>query len=152
MGDDRSRFCGQCNLNVYNLSSMTRAEAEDFIAKSEGRVCIRYYRRKDGSIITQNCPVGLRALKRRLSYVATAIVSALLTFIAGLGLHYRLRLDSNPRVLPVAIGSDQNVAEPAVMGQLPDFAVRPEPISIPPIKPVPVAVMGRIVVRPSPKR
>jgi hypothetical protein len=70
LGNDRSRFCGQCNLNVYNLSAMSRSEAEDFIARSEGRVCIRYYRRKDGTIITENCPVGLRRLKKRMSQIA----------------------------------------------------------------------------------
>jgi hypothetical protein len=88
LGNDRSRFCGQCNLNVYNLSAMSRSEAEDFIARSEGRVCIRYYRRKDGTIITENCPVGLRKLKRRMSQVAAALVSAILTFLAGLGFFF----------------------------------------------------------------
>jgi hypothetical protein len=31
IGDDRMRFCNQCNLNVYNISAMTKAEAESFI-------------------------------------------------------------------------------------------------------------------------
>jgi hypothetical protein len=84
-GDERKRFCGQCQLNVYNLSEMTRSEAETLVARSEGRLCVRYYRRRDGSIITQNCPVGLRAIKRRLSRVANAIGSTVLTFFAGMG-------------------------------------------------------------------
>jgi hypothetical protein len=90
LGNDRSRFCGQCNLNVYNLSAMSRSEAEEFIARSEGRVCIRYYRRKDGSIITENCPVGLRALKKRMSQIAAALASAILTFLTGLGFFFAL--------------------------------------------------------------
>ena len=28
---ERFRFCSQCNLNVYNLSGMTRREAESLI-------------------------------------------------------------------------------------------------------------------------
>ncbi len=84
-GDERVRFCGQCKLNVYNLSEMTRVDAELLVGRSEGRLCIRYYQRRDGSIITQNCPVGLRAIKRRLSRVASAIASTLLTFLAGIG-------------------------------------------------------------------
>ena len=28
IGSERMRFCGECNLNVYNLSGMTRSEAE----------------------------------------------------------------------------------------------------------------------------
>ena len=85
-GNDRVRFCGECQLNVYNLSEMPRADAERLVGHAEGRLCVRYYQRKDGSIITQNCPVGLRALKRRVSRIATAISSVLLSFLAGAGI------------------------------------------------------------------
>src|SRR5215467_11855455 len=84
-GNEQVRFCAQCKLNVYNLSEMTKADAELLIARAEDRLCVRYYRRRDGSILTQNCPVGLRAIKRRLSRVASAVGSALVTFFAGLG-------------------------------------------------------------------
>jgi hypothetical protein len=84
VGTERVRFCGQCNLNVYNLSAMTRGDAERLIAETEGRLCVRYYRRADGTILTKNCPVGLRALKRRLSRIATVTASAVLTFFAGI--------------------------------------------------------------------
>ena len=87
IGNDRSRFCGHCSLNVYNLSSMSRAEAESLIARSEGRLCVRFFRRADGSILTENCPVGLRALRRRVSYLSKAFASTLLTFFAGLGIY-----------------------------------------------------------------
>ena len=86
-GNERVRFCGQCQLNVYNLSDMSKADAERLIGQAEGRLCIRYYRRRDGSIITTNCPVGLRALKRRLSRVATAVASSILSFFAGIGIY-----------------------------------------------------------------
>jgi hypothetical protein len=90
IGNDRARFCSQCNLNVYNLSSMSRSEAEHFISTGEGRICIRYYRRRDGSIITRNCPVGLQAIKRRMSAVARAVCSAVLTFLTAVGLYETL--------------------------------------------------------------
>jgi len=83
IGDERVRFCGQCELNVYNLSAMTRTQAENLIAGTERRLCIRYYRRRDGSIITQDCPVGLRALKQRISRVRRAVLGALLGFFTG---------------------------------------------------------------------
>ena len=86
-GNERVRFCEQCQLNVYNLSEVSRAEAEELIGRADGRLCVRYYRRKDGSILTQNCPVGLRRLKRRLSRVATAIGSSVLSFMAGVGFY-----------------------------------------------------------------
>ena len=87
IGSERMRFCGQCSLNVYNLSRMTRSEAESLIAQNEGRLCVRFYRRRDGSIITKDCPVGLRAIRRRVSYVAKAIGSMVLGLFAGLGVH-----------------------------------------------------------------
>jgi hypothetical protein len=85
LGGDRVRFCGQCELNVYNLSAMSRLEAESLIARTEGRLCVRFYRRKDGSVITQDCPVGLRALKRRASRIKRAVAASVLGFFAGLG-------------------------------------------------------------------
>jgi hypothetical protein len=87
IGSDRVRFCGQCSLNVYNLSGLTRSDAETLIAGTEGRLCVRFYRRSDGSIITKDCPVGLRAIRRRVSYVARAISSMVLGLFAGLGVH-----------------------------------------------------------------
>ena len=87
IGDERVRFCGQCSLNVYNLSSMTRSDAGSLIARTEGRLCVRFYRRRDGSIITRDCPVGLRAIRRRVSSVAMAIGSMVLGLFAGLGIH-----------------------------------------------------------------
>lgn len=87
IGSERVRFCGQCSLNVYNLSAMTRSDAESLIARTEGRLCIRFYRRRDGSIITDDCPVGLRAIRRRVSYIARAIGSMVLGLFAGLGVH-----------------------------------------------------------------
>lgn len=87
IGNERVRFCSQCSLNVYNLSSMTRADAESLIARTEGRLCVRFYRRYDGSIITKDCPVGLRAIRRRLSYVGKAISSTVIGLLAGLGVY-----------------------------------------------------------------
>jgi hypothetical protein len=83
IGDERVRFCSQCELNVFNLSAITRAEAEHLIAGAESRLCVRFYRRRDGSIITQDCPVGLRALKLRASRIRKALAAALFGFFAG---------------------------------------------------------------------
>ncbi|MCA1815382.1 MAG: hypothetical protein LC746_03045 [Acidobacteria bacterium] len=85
-GDERVRFCDQCSLNVYNLSGLTRREAEKLLTSAEGRLCVRFYRRADGTILTNSCPVGLRAIKRRVSRVATAILSAVVSFFTGLGI------------------------------------------------------------------
>src|SRR3954470_12037102 len=91
VGDERMRYCGQCSLHVYNLSGMTKREAETLVANAEGRLCIRYYRRADGSILTRNCPVGLRAVKQRVTRIAGAALSAVLGFFAGVGLNFGVR-------------------------------------------------------------
>ena len=48
-GDDRVRFCDHCQLNVYNISELSRSEAETLIASTEGRLCARLFRRADGT-------------------------------------------------------------------------------------------------------
>jgi hypothetical protein len=127
-GNERVRFCDQCQLNVYNLSEMTRAEAERLIGNSEGRLCIRYYRRRDGSILTQNCPVGLRALKRRMSRIATAIGSTVLSFFAGLGVYGLFGggefNDGRERVMGVMIGQVEMGALPPYQPTMGKIAVR----------------------------
>jgi hypothetical protein len=82
-GDDRVRFCEQCSLRVYNISEMTRTEAEALIAKTEGHICARIYRRFDGTIITRDCPVGLRAIRTRVAKMAGALLTAILTVCAN---------------------------------------------------------------------
>lgn len=83
-GSERKRFCGECKLNVYNLSGMTRREAEDLVQNSEGRLCIKFYKRADGSVITQDCPVGWAKAKQRARILATAAFSLVLSLFGGL--------------------------------------------------------------------
>jgi len=56
-GNERVRHCSQCNLNVFNISDMSHAEAVDLVKQTEGRVCVRYYQRTDGTILTRDCSV-----------------------------------------------------------------------------------------------
>jgi hypothetical protein len=91
-GDQRKRFCSECSLNVYNLSDMTREEAENFLLMSEGRVCVQIFRRNDGTLLTQNCPTGSRVWKNRVSKTVTAALSLCIAFVAGTGL--KLATDS----------------------------------------------------------
>ena len=86
IGTDRKRYCGECKLNVYNISGMTTIEAEQLLTQGEGRLCVRYYRRADGTILTKDCPVGWAKVKERVSRVATAAFSLLMTLFAGIGI------------------------------------------------------------------
>lgn len=76
-GDDRVRYCQACNLNVYNLPAFTENEIRELLSNQQGRLCGRLYQRRDGTVLTQNCPVGLQAVKRRISCFAGAILAVL---------------------------------------------------------------------------
>ena len=54
-GDDRVRFCQACSRSVYNVMAMTSDEVVDLIAAREGRLCMRLYRRADGTVVTADC-------------------------------------------------------------------------------------------------
>jgi len=81
-GDDRSRFCQHCQKHVFNLSAMSRAEAEQLVREKEGRLCGRFYQRRDGRMLTGNCPVGQHRRRSRwvkfcaAGFAAVAILSA----------------------------------------------------------------------------
>jgi hypothetical protein len=84
-GDDRVRFCGRCEKNVYNLSAMTRDQAESLVREKEGRLCVRLYRRQDGTVLTADCPVGVerRRLRQRM-WASVSSVAASVALLAGL--------------------------------------------------------------------
>lgn len=81
-GDDRVRYCELCNLHVYNIARMTRKETAALISRTEGRICARLYRRSDGTIITKDCPIGLRALRRRVVRMAGAVFATIMSLAA----------------------------------------------------------------------
>ncbi|HZW05892.1 MAG TPA: hypothetical protein VFF65_02120 [Phycisphaerales bacterium] len=80
-GDERTRHCAECRLDVHNLSAMTRTEAEAFLRErlggEGGRLCARIYRRADGTVLTADCPVGLAALRARARRGALRVAAAL---------------------------------------------------------------------------
>jgi hypothetical protein len=78
-GDVRVRFCKHCSLHVYTLSAMTRGEAQQLVAEAEGRLCARFYRRADGTVITSDCGGGWRLAAKRLGRWATAATAVLLS-------------------------------------------------------------------------
>jgi hypothetical protein len=70
-GDERARFCKSCEKTVYNLSAMTRKDAETLLAEHGERACVRFYRREDGTVMTADCPVGARKKRvKRTIYTA----------------------------------------------------------------------------------
>jgi hypothetical protein len=73
-GDDRVRACNGCERPVFNLSEMTREEAEAVLATRGLTPCVRFYRRPDGTVMTSDCPTGTRP-RVRLAVVASSFAA-----------------------------------------------------------------------------
>ncbi len=86
-GDERVRFCDACAKNVYNLSALTAKEAEALLLEKEENICVRLYRRSDGTVLTADCPVGAevrRSRNRVAGIVAAASAAVAAVSVAGL--------------------------------------------------------------------
>lgn len=81
-GDEKVRFCQQCRKNVHNLSNMSKKEAAEVIAKSNGKVCAFFSRDAKGKIVTDNCPEFLKATRNKVRDQLANIASGLV--ICGL--------------------------------------------------------------------
>jgi hypothetical protein len=151
-GDARVRFCDACEKQVYNLSAMPRLDAERLITEHEGSVCIRLYRRTDGTVLTADCPVGLRRVRmRRVRRVIFAAAG-----LGALGLFATMQHRPAPEALMGAMEQ-----EPApVMGGTGAVPAPPPPSALPTAAPstagsVPSepghVMMGALAPRPRPK-
>jgi hypothetical protein len=149
-GDDRVRRCGECRLHVYNLSAMTRAEAAEIVRHHEGRLCVRLFRRSDGTLITRpDCRAYLRAARGRglRPFIAALVVVA----VVQLGLRvFGAVLFANLfslRHAPLAMG-----AMPPPVALTPAPTVRAvtalPPPSIEPVAPTGAPISGKPATHP----
>ena len=78
VGDERVRHCGDCRQNVYNIAAFSRREATRLLQERTGRVCLRIFRRPDGTVITDDCRARLRAARKRglLIFAGTLVIVA----------------------------------------------------------------------------
>lgn len=81
-GDNRKRLCNGCSRVVHNISDMTKNEAEEFLTENGTSHCMIFYRRFDGTILTDDCPVGLRKLRDAWRFTTRIAASALAMLIA----------------------------------------------------------------------
>jgi hypothetical protein len=146
-GNNQIRFCEECKLNVYNLSGMTTQAAEQLIRETEGRLCVRYFQRADGTVINQDCPIGLNYLHTkkniRLSRIAVAI-----TLVTIMGV-FTVNAEANKIASPQAIQTEkQNKAPQSVlMGKPAQHPAIMGDIAAPPKQP---ALMGEMALPPKP--
>lgn len=138
-GGGRKRFCGECKLNVYNLSGMTSEEAERLVTNAEGRLCVRFFQRADGSVITADCPVGWARIKQRTRVYATAAFSLVMALLTGV---FFATLFSKPKV---RIGTLAGLATPTPMPLMGAVALPPSSNSNTEQREKPTPVMGNFV-------
>jgi hypothetical protein len=93
-GDEKIRFCVECNKDVYNFSAMTKRQAELLLQKTGGQICARITRDIDGAVITAGSPVGLNLVNLRASKFASAVVTAALSLSSTVAAKPSLTVDS----------------------------------------------------------
>lgn len=120
VGDERRRFCSECQLHVHNSATLTRNEVLDLVRGADERVCMRIVRGADGAPqYLDSCgsaadPRTARGPVRALPRAAGWILAA------GAGLMSACE-DTKPPAKPAAHGGTEVVAG-TVMG-----AVAPAP-------------------------
>ena len=75
-GDDKVRFCGSCTKNVYDISALTADAAVELIRENQGNICIQLYRRNDGTVLTEDCPKGLKRLRQAMIKKTACVVAS----------------------------------------------------------------------------
>ena len=82
-GDERIRRCELCRKDVYNLSGMTRAQAELLLDGSQEKLCVRMVRRADGTVMTSDCTRDRTRALRRAARRSMAFGLAMAAAVAG---------------------------------------------------------------------
>src|ERR1700733_9558028 len=124
-GDDRARACGSCKKTVYNISELTRDEAEALIRDRAGQLCARYYQRLDGTILLADCTIGAQRKRRRRWIVAGATL-LLAGGAAGGAVEYKRMQPVEVRMgaMDLPISENASVADQAVSNVVPDVHIR----------------------------
>jgi len=91
-GDDKRRFCHKCSLFVYDMTVMDENEKLDLIrmVQNKDRVCARIYTRKDGKVLTNDCPIGERVRRayRTVNLAAWLLITGIFTSGLFVGLSW----------------------------------------------------------------
>jgi hypothetical protein len=149
-GSDRVRHCAACAKNVFNLSDMKADEALELVRGTEGRICVRFYRRKDGTMLTSDCPIGLALVARRAKRTALAamamalgVVAALIALFASAPLRRGQQewLDDKRNVVEVTKRTFERTRDELVVPEMPHEAVAGG-LRAPP----PVEEIGKMIV------
>lgn len=130
LGDERVRFCGACAKHVYNISRMQREEALGLIQETEGNVCIRLYRRQDGTVLVDDCPVGLA--QKAAKQVKRLFVASMTLFVTLLAAFWGQPAPTPSTANPSDIMPETDVVEEGVMmGEMEPIVPAKSPVKRP---------------------
>lgn len=146
VGDERVRHCAHCDKDVFNLSAMTREQAEALVIERAGDLCARYYQRHDGTILLKDCAVGVAQKKKRRMIAAGA--AGLLAMGGAAAWFVRSRRVEQVRMGDVAFEPAENV-QMSVHAEALDDVPPPPPLT--PVQPQVVepeihATMGAVAI------
>ena len=98
IGKEQVRFCQHCSLYVHDLSKITRKDALKLVAASKGKLCVRYYRRPDGTVETASQAQPVSLIKRRLSRIAAGAFTATLSLASTAAAQSTTTIERSPLV------------------------------------------------------
>lgn len=103
-GDEEVRFCSHCRLSVHNLTRLTRTQAASLVARSQGRLCVRYEQRpSDERIIFRDEAARGRGVWRRARLLAGTALAALLGLSSAAAQHSAHKSKSCPEGAQIKI-------------------------------------------------
>ena len=135
-GDEQVRHCGQCRQNVYNVASLTRAEAVRLVG---ARACLRIYRRADNTVLTSDCRERLRAARKKglLIFAGTLLIvlwaQICAQFVGMMGL--KRLLGSGGATMGAPVPGEVVMPAPPVTGAPPPMPTLGEPGPVPSPRP-----------------
>lgn len=133
-GGDDIRFCGRCRQNVYNLSEMNETQVRELV---QGPVCVRFFARGDGTVVTRQCSPMLEAARRRMVAMAAGLLPLAAAFWGSVA-WLRGKVQGQAPVAVGAIAPVEIRGMPTIVPPVPDEPPRPvmgEPVAPPPRKP-----------------
>ena len=144
-GDDARRFCESCQLQVHNLSAMSRRDAEQVVQSGRsGRVCVQIQRDHRGRVLTREDFRWGRQLRRKAGFIRRQVLLSLAAgWLSMVGAGCGQRDDSSPGVMrgdvgvsppgmcpPVAGGimvlPEDDAEQPVIGEMMPEPLVEPE--------------------------
>jgi hypothetical protein len=134
-GGEQVRHCGQCRQNVYNVASLTRAEAMRLVG---ARACLRIYRRADNTVLTSDCRERLRAARKKglLIFAGTLLIvlwaQICAQFVGMMGLKRLLGSGGATMGAPVPVPGEVVMPGAPVTGAPPPMPTLGEPGPAPP--------------------